>query len=98
VAEQEQLLLLKGKLRKVRRDKRNIMIVGGAIFVPIGLIVLALQNWNQASTLNLVYLLIWFIIGVTVRFTVIRRYDAMEALLIEQIRRLMKSNAEDKAE
>jgi uncharacterized membrane protein len=98
VAEQEQLLLLKGKLRKVRRDKRNIMIVGGAIFVPIGLIVLALQNWNQASTLNLVYLLIWFIIGVTVRFAVIRRYDAMEALLIEQIRRLMKSNAEDKAE
>jgi uncharacterized membrane protein len=97
VAEQEQLLLLKGKLRKIRRDKRNIMILGGAIFFPISLIVLASQNWNEVSTANLVYLLIVFIIVVIVRLTVFRRYDAMEAQVIEQIRQLVKSNAENKA-
>ena len=94
MAEQEQLLLLKGELRKVRRDKNNIMIMGGAIFFPIGLIVLGSQNWNEVSTANLVYLLIVFIIVVIIRLTVIRRYDAMEALVIEQIRQLVKSNAE----
>ena len=97
MAEQEQLLLLKGKLRKIRRDKRNIMILGGAIFFPISLIVLASQNWNEVSTANLVYLLIVFIIVVIVRLTVFRRYDAMEAQVIEQIRQLVKSNAENKA-
>jgi hypothetical protein len=42
MAEQEQLLLLKGKLRKIRRDKRNVNLLGGAIFFAIAIIVLGL--------------------------------------------------------
>ena len=90
MTEQAQMLLLKGRLKKIRRDKRNIMILGWVIFSAVVVIVWGLQNW-KVSTATLVYVLIGeVVIGVIGRLTVIKHYNAEEAQVIWQIKQLVK--------
>ena len=80
---QAQLLLLKGKLNKIRRDKRNMTIFGSVISVIFWIIVEL--YWKDFLTATIAFL----IVGVTLYLTVIRRYTAKEAQLIWQIQQLL---------
>jgi hypothetical protein len=90
VTEQAQLLLLKGKLNKIRRDKRNMTILGTVISVIFWLIV-ELYWRDFLTTATIVFL----IVGVTLYLTVIRRYNAREAQLIWQIQQLTRKSSPD---
>jgi hypothetical protein len=90
VTEQAQLLLLKGKLNKIRRDKRNMTILGTVISVIFWLIV-ELYWRDFLTTATIVFL----IVGITLYLTVIRRYNAKEAQLIWQIQRLTRKSSPD---
>jgi len=95
LAEQAQLLVLKGKLKKIRRDKRNVTILSWVIGVIIVTIVWGLLNWKDNFITDLWFLIIWVIIGVTGRLTVIRHYNAKEAQVIWQIKQLTNRSQPD---
>jgi hypothetical protein len=87
VTEQAQLLLLKGKLNKIRRDKRNMTILGSVISVIFWIIVEL--YWKDELTATIVFL----IIAVTLYLTTIRRYNAKEAQLVWQIQQLTRKSS-----
>ena len=87
MAEQTQLLFLKGKLQKIRRDKRNYQILTFVIGTAIIIAVWGLQNWETNFITELSTLII-LITGVPVWQTVNRHYNAEEAQLIWQIKQL----------
>ena len=83
MAQQAQLLLLKGKLQKIRRDKRNMQILTFVIGTAIIIIVWGLQNWETNLITELSTLVI-LITGVPVWQTVNRHYNAEETQEIWQ--------------
>ena len=92
MAKQAQLLLLKDKLRKIRRDKRNLAILGTAISVIYFIIIEQhLKDLLIATTASFA----WIIIGVILYLTVIRQYNATETKLIGQIKQLTTKSPPD---
>ena len=89
MTEQAQLLLLKGKLNKIRRDKRNMTIFGSVISVIFWIIVEL--YWKDELTATIVFL----IIAVTLYLTTIRRYNAKETQLVWQIQQLTRKSSPD---
>jgi hypothetical protein len=89
VAEQAQLLLLKGRLNKIRRVKRNITILGTTISVIYWIIVE--QYWKDFLTATIVFLTV----GVILYLTVIRQYNTKETQVIWQIQRLTRDSSPD---
>ena len=94
MAQQAQLLLLKGKLQKIRRDKRNMQILTFVIGTAIIIIVWGLQNWETNLITELSTLVI-LITGVPVWQTVNRHYNAEETQEIWQIKQLEKKSSTD---
>ena len=92
MAQQAQLLLLKGKLQKIRRDKRNMQILTFVIGTAIIIIVWGLQNWETNLITELSTLVI-LITGVPVWQTVNRHYNAEETQEIWQIKQLEKKSS-----
>jgi len=92
MAEQTQLLFLKGKLQKIRRDKRNYQILTFVIGTAIIIAVWGLQNWETNFITELSTLII-LITGVPVWQTVNRHYNAEEAQLIWQIKQLTRESS-----
>ena len=92
MAQQAQLLLLKGKLQKIRRDKRNMQILTFVIGTAIIIIVWGLQNWETNLITELSNLVI-LITGVPVWQTVNRHYNAEETQEIWQIKQLEKKSS-----
>jgi hypothetical protein len=52
MAEQAQLLLLKSKLSKIRRDKKNYKILAVVIVIAINIIVWGIWGWKSTSLQN----------------------------------------------
>jgi hypothetical protein len=91
VAEQAQLILLKDELNKIRKDKRNIAILGTIISIIYWIIIE--QYWKDFLTATITFLMV----GVILYLTVIKHYNAKEAQIIWQIKRFTKKSAsEDK--
>ena len=91
MAEQAQLLLLKNKLNKIRRDKRNITILSTIISFIYWIIVE--QYWKDFLTATIAFL----IVGVTLYLTIIRHYNTKETQVIWQIKQLTgKSSLDNK--
>ena len=93
MAEQAQLLLLKSRLRKIRRDKRNISILLWVIGFILVTIVWGLLNWKDNFITDLWFLIIWVIIGVTGWLAVIGHYNAEEAQVVWQIKQLTRKSS-----
>ncbi len=92
MAEQAQLLFLKGRLKKIRRDKRNITILGTIIsFIYFMIVELYWKDFLSAT----IALIAWAIIGVILYLTVIRHYNAKEAQVIWQIKQLTRKSSPD---
>ena len=87
LAEQAQLFLLKDRLKKIRRDRRNATILSLAIAFTIALILQ--QYWNDFIS----GFVLWGGIGVLFALTVIRHYNAQEAQVLWQIEQLAKGNS-----
>ena len=90
MAEQAQLLLLKGKLNKIKKEKRNLTILGTVISVTFWIIVwLYWRNFETTATI------VFLIVAVILYLTVNRRYNAKEAQLIWQIQQLTRKSSPD---
>jgi uncharacterized membrane protein YjjP (DUF1212 family) len=92
MGEQAQLLLLKSKLSKIRRDKRNYVILLSVIGTAINIIVWGLQNWETNFITELTPF-ITLIAGTIFWQTANRQYNAEEAQVIWQIKQLTKESS-----
>jgi len=88
MAEQAQLLLLKSRLSKIRRDKRNYLILFSVIGTAINILVWGLQNWETNFITELTPV-ITLIAGTIVW----RHYNAEEAQVIWQTKQLTKESS-----
>ena len=89
LAEQAQLFLLRDRLKKIRRDRRNATILSLAIALMAAIIIQ--QYWNDFIT----GFVIWGGIGVLFALTVIRHYNAQEAQVLWQIEQLARGSLAD---
>lgn len=87
LAEQAQLFLLKNRLRKIRRDRRNATILSLAIAFIVAFILQ--QYWSDFIT----GFILWGGIGVLFALTVIRYYNAQEAQVLWQIEQIAKGSS-----
>jgi hypothetical protein len=87
MAEQAQLFLLKDRLKKIRKDRRNATILSLATAFIAAIVIQ--QYWNDFIT----GFVIWVGIGVLFALTVIRYYNAQEAQVLWQIEQLAKGNS-----
>jgi hypothetical protein len=86
LAEQAQLFLLKDRLKKIRKDRRNATILSFAIAFMVAIIIQ--QYWTDLIT----GFVIWAGIGVVFALTVIRYYNAQEAQVLWQIEQLARGS------
>ena len=89
MSEQAQLSLLKDRLKKIRRNRRNYSIV--AVALSFAAAFLVQQYWYDPVIGGL----IWTLIGVAFALTVIRYYNAQEAQVLWQIELLARGKSKD---
>ena len=90
MSEQAQLFLLKDRLKKIRRDRRNYSILAVALSIITAFIVQ--QYWYDP----IIGGVIWAFIGIAFALTVIRYYNAQEAQVLWQIEQMAKGSSINK--
>lgn len=95
MAEQAQLLLLKVELDKIRRGRRNALILSYVIGVIVVVIVWGLQNWVSNFATDFSSIIVWAIIGTTGWLISSRYYNAKEAQVVRQIKQLTRASSPD---
>ena len=88
MSEQAQLFLLKDRLRKIRRDRRNYSILAVALSIAAALVVQ--QYWYDP----IIGGIIWAFIGILFALTVIRYYNMQEAQVLWQIEQMAKGTSD----
>ena len=88
MSEEAQLFLLKDRLRKIRRDRRNSIILALALSVVLAFVV---QHYWSILVIGGI---LWVFIGVVFALTVIRYYNIQEAKVLWQIQKMAKGTRE----
>lgn len=90
MAEQTQLSLLRDRLKKIRKNKRNTTILVLAVSIMVAII-------QQLYWKNFIFgFLVWLSIGIVSALAIIRYYNSQEAQVRWQIAQLTRGDSKNR--